>query len=261
MRLEQWILSGVSLLYLGAAVLYLKNFLTPEKKAAKRAFALFTGGFVLACVFVFDQAYQTGVYLPVTSFYQVLIFFAWAMALIYILLAARLDLASFGVVFLPLLFVIHAAALVFYRPAPATQSWDSVWFFIHILMISFAVANFAFSWMAGLLYLFQHYALKAKTLNLYQRLPDLETLENTVYRTMVLGFSLLSLGLAAGMAWNQEIHSVLWKWNSKSIMSLLIWGIYLTALLLRYAFLFHGRKVVMLATGAFTLVIGIMFFI
>lgn len=261
MRFEQWVLSGVSLLYLAAAGFYIKNFLVPDKRTVRKAFALFAAGFVFVCVFIFDQAYQSGVYLPVSSFYQVLIFFAWAMALIYILLAARLDLESFGVVFLPLLFFIHAAALLFFKPAAALQEWDSLWFFIHILMISFAVANFAFSWVAGLLYLFQHHILKKKTLNIYQRLPDLETLENTVYRTMTLGFVLLSLGLAAGMAWNREIRGALWEWNSKSVMSLLIWGIYLAALSLRYIFLFHGRKVVLLATGAFTLVIGILFFI
>jgi ABC-type uncharacterized transport system permease subunit len=251
------ILVLVNAVYLVSAVLFILNFLFPGenlKKAANQALFL---GFCFSSGFIFFEARVHGFYLPVASLYQALFFFSWSMVFIYILLAWRIKLDTFGLVLVPLIFVMSLTALVFFRfPVAPIPYRGGQWFVLHILAAFFAYASFALSFVGALLYLVQNRALKLKRAGtLYHRLPSLEILEAVVYRTIVIGFPLLTGALASGFFWTKAVFGVYWHWDPKFVSSLVTWFVYLSIIYMHYVSAMRGRKVVMASVFAFCCVL------
>ncbi len=256
----------VNVIYLLSAILFILNFAYFTdwiKKAANQALYL---GFMAASFFIFAEARTAGSYLPVTSLYQALFFFSWSMVFIYFLLAWQLKLDTFGLVLVPLIFLMSLTALFFYKEhvSPVPYHGDK-WFVIHVLAAFFAYASFALSFVGALLYLVENRGLKSKRIDtFYHRLPPLEVLETVVYRTIILGFPLLTVALVSGFVWTKQVFGVFWRWDPKFVLSILTWVIYLAILYAHYVSSFRGRNVVIISILAFCCVLltflGVNFF-
>ena len=262
-------LLGVNVIYGISTLLFILNFVRTGEWTKKLANWTLSLGFVLASLFILHewQIYEQG--LPVTSLYQALFFFSWSMVFIYLLLAWRLKLDTFGLVFVPLILVMSLGSLFFYakgtRPAPMMPYLKDKWFVVHVVAAFLAYASFALSFVGALLYLVQNRELKSKSAgNFYQKLPPLEILETVVYRTIILGFPLLTAALASGFIWTKKVFGVFWRWDSKVLLSTLTWLIYLAILYVHYISSVRGRKVVMVSILAFCFVLltflGVNFF-
>ena len=66
-----------------------------------------------------------------------------------------------------------------------------------------------------------------------QRLSLAETLDNISYRTIGLGFPLLTIGIIAGAVWANEAWGSYWSWDPKETWALIVW--------LNYAAWLHMR--------------------
>ncbi len=108
------------------------------------------------------------------------------------------------------------------------------------------------------MYLTQERQLKKKAFGpLFESLPSLETLDALMWKTITLGFPLLTIGLASGTIWakTSNILGELWYLDSKVLLGVLTWLIYAALLHLRLGASFHGTKVAFVTVIGFVVVV------
>ncbi|MEE3718948.1 c-type cytochrome biogenesis protein CcsB [Tumidithrix elongata RA019] len=81
-----------------------------------------------------------------------------------------------------------------------------------------------------------------------QRLTLGETLDNLSYRTIGLGFPLLTIGIIAGGVWANEAWGSYWSWDPKETWSLITWLVFAAYLHTRITKGWQGRKPAILAS-------------
>ena len=86
-------------------------------------------------------------------------------------------------------------------------------------------------------------------------LPPLPLLDSLIYRTTVLGFFLLTVGIATGAVWAETAWGRYWSWDPKETWSLITWFIYAALLHARHLKGWHGRRIAWLAVLGFMAVL------
>ena len=79
----------------------------------------------------------------------------------------------------------------------------------------------------------------------------LENIDNWSYRTISLGFPLLTIGIIAGAVWANEAWGSYWSWDPKETWALITWlvfAIYLHSRLLKG---WQGKQTAILGTCGF----------
>jgi ABC-type transport system involved in cytochrome c biogenesis permease subunit len=126
------------------------------------------------------------------------------------------------------------------------------WLAAHILMIFTGYAALFLSFGASLLYLLQERALKAKTGGgLFSRLPALQVIDDIGYRSLMLGFPFMTLGLIAGSVVAESTYGRVDFLDPKILLSVLMWAVYLVMVYTRLSAGWRGRRAAMLASVAF----------
>ena len=70
------------------------------------------------------------------------------------------------------------------------------------------------------------------------------TLERLTFRFATAGFVLLSATLLAGVFFSEVLYGRAWRWDHKTVFSVLSWGAFALLLLGRARFGWRGRKAV-----------------
>jgi ABC-type uncharacterized transport system permease subunit len=105
---------------------------------------------------------------------------------------------------------------------------------------------------ASLLYLIQERRLKSKQAgSMKSRLPALEVIDEIGYRSLLLGFPFMTLGLIAGVVVAQATFGRVNFLDPKILLSILMWLVYMVMLYTRWNAGWRGRRAAYLATGAF----------
>jgi cytochrome c-type biogenesis protein CcsB len=87
-----------------------------------------------------------------------------------------------------------------------------------------------------------------------QRLTLGETLDNLSYRTIGLGFPLLTIGIIAGAVWANEAWGSYWSWDPKETWSLITWLVFAAYLHARITKGWQGRKPALLASAGLLII-------
>lgn len=87
-----------------------------------------------------------------------------------------------------------------------------------------------------------------------QRLSLAETLDNISYRTIGLGFPLLTIGIIAGAVWANEAWGSYWSWDPKETWALIAWLVFAAYLHARITRGWQGRRPAILAATGFVIV-------
>jgi ABC-type transport system involved in cytochrome c biogenesis permease subunit len=125
------------------------------------------------------------------------------------------------------------------------------WLFAHIAMIFTGYAALFLSFAASLLYLLQERRLKSKKASgISLRLPALEVIDEIGYRSLLLGFPFMTLGLVAGTVVAQATFGRVDLLDPKIFLSLLMWVVYMVMVFTRWNAGWRGRRAAYLATGA-----------
>jgi ABC-type uncharacterized transport system permease subunit len=102
------------------------------------------------------------------------------------------------------------------------------------------------------MYLVQEKHLKQKRFTpLFFRLGAVGELDTVLYRTIVLGFPLLTLGILSGAVYSRVERGVFWVFTPKELWSLAAWAIYAVLLYGHRAYGWHGRKAAFFAIAGF----------
>ena len=82
-----------------------------------------------------------------------------------------------------------------------------------------------------------------------------EELDTLSYRSILIGFVLLTLGLISGAVWANEAWGTWWSWDPKETWAFISWLFYAAYLHMRISKGWQGRKPALLATIGFLVVI------
>lgn len=127
----------------------------------------------------------------------------------------------------------------------------------HLIGIYLSYIIFFVASLAAAAYLIQDNLLKNKrTVAIFNRLPDLSLLDKLNYRSISLGFPLLTISIISGFIWAKNIYGWYWvNYNSRQIYSLILWLIYAVILHVRLSERLRGKKVALLSLFAFYIII------
>ncbi len=158
-----------------------------------------------------------------------------------------------GIVVFPLVFVLTFVAATGQQPLVfASLVVRRGWLVLHILMIFTGYAALFLSFGASILYLLQERALKSKSSRgMFQSLPSLQVIDDIGYRSLMLGFPFMTLGLIAGTVVAESAYGRLNFFDPKILLSVLMWAVYMLMVYTRLNAGWRGRKAAMLASVAF----------
>ena len=85
-------------------------------------------------------------------------------------------------------------------------------------------------------------------------MPVVEHLESLSYRTITVGFLLLSVGLVSGAVWANEAWGSWWSWDPKETWALICWLVYAAYLHTRLIRGWQGRKPALVAAAGLVVI-------
>jgi ABC-type uncharacterized transport system permease subunit len=199
------------------------------------------------------EAAMTEGSLTLASIHQSESLLAFLIMAVLMIASLRYKTSSPGIFVFPLVFLLTFAAAIGQSPAVlSTPLLHSGWVKAHITMIFTGYAALFLSFGASILYLLQERGLKTKHPDgILARLPSLSTIDEIGYRSLLLGFPFMTLGLAAGSVLAEAKFGPKYFLDPKVLLSLLMWGVYIVLLYTRWNSGWRGRRAAYLATFAF----------
>lgn len=255
------ILSWVTFIYFGAFVFYLFRMILGREFGGQLASWMTLIGFIaqsIALIIRWKTSYDLGIgHAPMTNFYESLIFFAWTIVLLYLLMEWRLKNRSIGVFVLPIAFLIMAYASIApgvnSRIEPLIPALQSNWLTSHVLTCFLGYAAFAVAFALGIMFLLKRTASSeaARTKTFIRLLPSEYHIDELMYSCAVLGFIFLTLGIVTGSVWAHYAWGSYWSWDPKETWSLITWLVYAVMLHARLVRGWRGRRMAIMAIVGF----------
>ena len=247
------ILGIVTLLYLALFFVHLLYFATRKEGALKIAWLLLYVTFGLHSIGLgarWVESYSLGFgHAPLSNYYESLIFFAWCIALVVIVMRKKLNAPVITMcAALGALFFIGYASLspsVDRRIQPLIPALQSNWLHVHVFTCFIAYAAFAVSFLCGIFYLAKGRGI----------IPSAERLEEINYQSVMVGFPMLSAGILTGAVWAHYAWGSYWTWDPKETWSLITWFVYAAFLHARFTKDWRGRKAAILSIIGFAAVL------
>jgi len=239
--------------YMACGVLYLLAYLVESEGSRVRkavfillvaVWACHTGSIGLRWI----ESYQMGFgHAPLSNLYESLVFFSWTLVLA--LIIARLKYKADIVVLLGIPLTFGAMASTFLLDdsiKPLIPALQSNWLAAHVIACFLGYAGFAVSFVAAALYL-----LAQGAPGIAGRLPSLEALDEIVYRSVLAGYPLLTIGIVTGAAWADYAWGSYWSWDPKETWSLITWFVYSAFLHARLARQWSGGRTAVMSVIGF----------
>ena len=216
-------------------------------------FIAIVAGFLLQTAFLAVRGNALG-RCPLTNLFEVFIFMAWSVALIYMVVGPTYRLSLMGAFTAPLVLVIQAGALLAPIDRPrAPKMAVNPWLEFHASMSIVAYGAFALACIAGLMYLLQERQLKMRKMHsVFHHLPPLTDLYAAIVRLLWLGFGLYTAGLIAGFFTGEPLPLV------KMICAFAVWLFYGAILQGRHIFRLAPRQVAALCVLAFSAAVSVL---
>ena len=205
------------------------------------------------------ETHQTGYgYIPLSNMYESLVFFSWTIVLVYLILEFKYKQKIIGVFVTPFAFL--AIALTSLIPGvdskitPLVPALQSNWLAVHVITCFFGYASFAVSFGISILYLIQDKRGTQKE-GSTRWLPSTSILDEINYKSIVIGFPMLTLGIITGAAWANYAWGSYWSWDPKETWSLITWFVYAAFLHARFTRDWRGSKAAILSIVGFSAVL------
>jgi ABC-type transport system involved in cytochrome c biogenesis permease subunit len=184
---------------------------------------------------------------PMMGRYETLLFFAWSLALLNLVLILRYryrqtEFLTVPVIVAALGFAALSGAALYPTPL-ILKTW---WFETHVVTAFFAYALFSLAAAGGAISLLRTGRSRQASLGL---------LPVVIRRAMLWGFVFFSASMVLGAIWGYLAWGAYWQWEPKSTASLLLWFYFAGALHTRYATGWRGWPTALLAVIGFGLVL------
>ncbi len=247
----------ISLLcYILSSAGYLLYLWYQRDKVAVFATWMAGGAFLVQSLFLVVRGIMAGHH-PISNLFEAMNFFAWAIAASYFILQYRFRIKVLGALVLPITVVLMAFSLAMDKSiVPLVPALQSNWLGIHTTLAVLGNAFFVIATAGSVLYLVQERQLKSKhTGSLFHRLPSLDVLDRLHYRSLTIGFPLMTFGIITGAIWAESAWGSYWSWDPKETWSLITWFIYAAIVHARVTVGWRGRKAAYLSVIGFSAIL------
>ena len=238
-------------------------FTTSQNKAlGSLSSSLLLGGILIhsvGLVLRWVETHQTGYgYVPLSNMYESLIFFSWTIVFIYLMIEWKYQQKIIGVFVTPFAFLAIALTSIIpgidAKITPLVPALQSNWLAIHVITCFFGYASFAVSFGISILYLIRE-KKDAGSGAISKWLPATPLLDEINYKSIVIGFPMLTLGIVTGAAWANYAWGTYWSWDPKETWSLITWFVYAAFLHARLTRDWRGKKAAVLSVVGFSAVL------
>nr|YP_010471162.1 c-type cytochrome synthesis protein [Synarthrophyton patena]UVF62991.1 c-type cytochrome synthesis protein [Synarthrophyton patena] len=222
-------------------------------------------------------------YFPLSNLYESLLFLIWSLTFTNIVLERKKNSNIISSINTPIcLFIIAFASLSLpiemQKASPLVPALRSNWLMMHVTIMMLSYATLILGSLLSILFLIissnnkieiqgssinkmqtkqlnfgilNNNRLIINNSNLNSRLNLLESIDNLSYRTIGLGFPLLTIGIIAGAVWANEAWGSYWSWDPKETWALITWLIFASYLHSRLTKSWKGKKPAILASIGF----------
>lgn len=256
------LITAVIFLYLGCFILYMVYLAFRSERIGKIATSLTISSWGLHTAGILVrwwESYQLGIgRAPLTNLYESLVFFSWCIVLLYLLWEWRLRSKVIGAFAMPFAFLFIAyAAFTSDRIDPLIPALQSNWLHIHVITCFLSYASFAISCGVSIMYLWglRRQEKGKMDASIAAWFPSLDSLDALVYKTIAIGFPLLTLGIVTGSAWANYAWGSYWSWDPKETWSLITWFVYAVFLHARLVRERRGKEMAVLSIIGFAAVL------
>jgi cytochrome c-type biogenesis protein CcsB len=218
----------------------------------RAAIGLMIAAFALHTVSLVACGIRAGNF-PVNNLHETLSITGWTITAVFLVFSFRYKLKILGIFAAPLITLTMVTA--YHMPKPVAENpqlFKSWWLATHIVTIFLGNAAFALACGLGILYLLQEHAIKKKTRGFFfSRLPSLDLLDTTGYACIVVGFSMITIGLITGVVYAKSVWGRFWSWDPKEVWSAITWLFYAALLHERLTVGWRGRRAAIMAMVGF----------
>ncbi len=256
------ILSIVTFVYGLAAFLYVASWVFKKPLVGKLASWVAVTGFIgnsVGIIMRWVESYRLGIgHAPLSNMYESLIFFAWTLVLIYLIIERKYKNLVIGAFATPFAFLAMAYASlspnISDRIQPLIPALKSNWLIAHVITCFFGYAAFAIAFGLSLMYLLKQKDPDNKS-KLFSLFPNSFTLDELTHQMVVFGYLFLSVGIITGAVWANSAWGSYWTWDPKETWSLITWFVYSTMLHARMMRGWRGKRIAYLSVIGFTAVL------
>ena len=217
---------------------------------------------------------------PISNLYESLYFLAWGISLGQLLIESEYQSPLISSIAIPVELLTVAFAC-FVLPEDLKLSSNLVpalrssWLIMHVsvVMLSYAALIIGSLISASVLFINTKQPLQIRSsstgigafkisnspplsqINDPTKFSHSEELDTLSYRSILVGFVLLTLGLISGAVWANEAWGTWWSWDPKETWAFISWLFYAAYLHMRISKGWQGRKPALLATSGFFVVL------
>jgi len=259
------ILSWVTFIYLVAFVFYFIRIIRNEALWGRLATITVSIGLAaqtVALILRWVESYNMGIgHVPLSNFYESLIFFSWTIVLLYLVFEWRIKNKSLGTFVVPVVFIAMAFASlspnINNRIQPLIPALQSNWLTSHVMTCFMGYAAFAIAFGLGCMYIIKSLDRRSSSRSgsFLGLLPDLDTIDELIYQSIALGFIFLSLGIITGSVWAHYAWGSYWSWDPKETWSLITWLVYAALLHARLVRGWRGKRIALMSIVGFACVL------
>lgn len=204
------------------------------------------------------ESYDMGVgHAPLSNLYESVVFFSWTIVLIYVLLDIKYQYRVIGAFVMPFALLGMAWAQLGMHTGiePLVPALQSNWLLYHVITCFLGYAAFAVACGISIMYLIKagngSAPEAASGSSLTAMFPPVKVLDDLNYRSIMIGFPLLTLGIITGAAWANYAWGTYWSWDPKETWSLIVWFVYAAFLHARITKGWVGRRAAWLSVIGF----------
>lgn len=243
-----------TLLYLSGVVFRYSPLLASGAIVGAGTLVIQTAGILLR----WKESYALGYgHAPLSNLYESLVFAAWAIMLLYMIVEFRTKQRALGV--FPSLFAFLAMAYASFSTSvdskiqPLLPALKSNWLIAHVITCFIGYAAFAVSVGLSILYLAKRAQQPANphSKGILSLVPEPRQLDELNYQMILFGFLWLSLGIITGSVWANSAWGTYWSWDPKETWSLITWLVYAAVLHARTMQGWRGKRVAWLSMLGF----------
>ncbi|MEI6214245.1 MAG: c-type cytochrome biogenesis protein CcsB [Desulfuromonadales bacterium] len=204
------------------------------------------------------ESYDMGVgHAPMSNLYESIVFFTWTIILIFAYIDLRYKYRVIGAFVVPFALLGMAWAQLGMNTGiePLVPALQSNWLLYHVITCFLGYAAFAVACGISMMYLIKATIEgnnpDSQAGGLMAMFPPIRVLDDLNYRSIMIGFPLLTLGIITGAAWANYAWGTYWSWDPKETWSLIVWFVYAAFLHARFTRGWAGKRAAWLSVIGF----------